>query len=688
MRPSPQHVDGPPSSWDQIAAAVVNREGVVLYWSRAAAELLGRTSADVCGKPAAHLLADASERRRAAGADRPGAPMAGLARLRHRSGDVIEVAFRVLPLESCSDVLILAAPTQCVTDRKQGVALLRALQHSSHRLALLHHSADQIGRSLDVQRTAQELVDVLVPELGDVAWVNLAEAVFDGEEPPKLVGAGDPHLRRAALAAATDAWPTTLLQAGAAIPPFRDTPALRSLQHGGAVILDPARVIALFNTPAPIESYIPEHGHSAMWAPLFARGLVLGTVSVWRTDTPAPFEPEDAVLLTEITSRAALSVDNARRYTREHRAAAALQQRLLPRATTDTPAAESAGLYIPASGGAEISGDWFDVIPLPSLRAAFVVGDVIGHGLHATATMGRLRTAIQTLADLELDPAELLTHLDDLVIRLAAEADQAQQDTVGASCLYVLYDPVTRCCTLAAAGHPAPLVIRPDRTVRILDLSPGPPLGTGGMPFETTTLELEPGSVLALYTDGLIERDHDPETGLRHLTDRLAAHCRRHPTLEALGRAVLADTAAPSPRDDVALLLVSTRALAADAVATWEFPAEPTAVARARDAATRQLTAWGLDEAAFTTELIVSELVTNAIRYAGGPIGLRLIHDDALICEVTDPSNTQPRLRRARTTDEGGRGLFLVAQLTQRWGSRYGRSGKTIWAEQQLAGPA
>ncbi|MGW4736339.1 ATP-binding SpoIIE family protein phosphatase, partial [Streptomyces shenzhenensis] len=422
-------------------------------------------------------------------------------------------------------------------------------------------------------------------------------------------------------------------------------------------------------------------------APLFARGLLLGSIDIWRTERCAPFDQQDAELLAEIASRAALSVDNARRYTREHRAAVALQQRLLPQATTDSRAADTAGVYVPAGGGAEISGDWFDVISLPSPRTAFVVGDVIGHGLAATATMGRLRAAIQTLADLELDPTELLTHLDDLVARLAAEAGPEQQDTIGATCLYALYDPISGRCSLASAGHPPPIAVQPDGTARVLEeLSPGPPLSVGGMPFETTTIDLVPGSVLALYTDGLIKHaDRDAGAGLRDLTDRLAADCRPDRPLQETGHTLLADAVESPPRDDIALLLARTRVLPPQATATWEFPPVPTIVAEARKAATLQLATWGLDDLAFTTELVVSELVTNAVRYVGcGPIGLRLIHAHVLICEVTDISNTQPRLRRARWADEGGRGLFLVAQLTARWGSRYDQSGKTIWTEQHL----
>jgi serine phosphatase RsbU (regulator of sigma subunit) len=413
---------------------------------------------------------------------------------------------------------------------------------------------------------------------------------------------------------------------------------------------------------------------------------VLGNVVVWRIDQDLPFDARDSELLSEITSRAALMIDNARRYTREHRSAAALQQQMLPRAVRNTPAAQTLGSYVPAGGGAGIGGDWFDVIPLPSLRVALVVGDVIGHGLHATATMGRLRAAVRTLADLELAPDELLTRMDDLVQRLAEEADADHRDTIGATCLYAVYDPVSGRCAIASAGHPAPALIRPDGTGGPVGLTPGPILGVGGLPFEITDIPLTPGSLLALYTDGLTERlGADPDDVARLLASAITASAPvEPPPLERLSEALVATAEDPPPRDDVTLLLARTRALPEGAVAVWEYPAEEPVVAQARKAVTRQLSAWGLDELVPETQLIVSELITNAIRYAGGPIQVRLIRESVLVCEVSDPSNTQPRLRRAHITDENGRGLFLIAHMARRWGSRYGVSGKTIWVEQSL----
>jgi len=559
---------------------------------------------------------------------------------------------------------------------------ITAQERVRRHLQLLHEAGARIGISLDVTQCAQDLVDVLVPAFADLASVDLAEAVLDGDEPPKTLGGGQTHQRRIAVAAASGTWPAGLLSPGESVAALPDHPSLRAIQHGETLIIEPEWARAQLNDSELIKLYVPERGHSLAASPLFARGLLLGGVSVWRTDRPEPFGTEDADLLKGIASRASLSVDNARRYTRERRAAIALQQQLLPRTVTSTAAAETEGFYLPADNEAEISGDWFDVLALPSLRTALVVGDVVGRGLHATATMGSLRTAVSTLADLELDPTEVLTRLDDRVQHLAKETDP---DPVGATCLYAVYDPVTRHCTLASAGHPPPIVIRPDGTAQLVEVSVGPPLGVGGMPFETTEIDLDPGSVLALYTDGLIAEDNcDFEIGIRRLRDKLVTLCRTGQALGRIGNTLLADAPRSSHRDDIVLLLARTRGLPDDAVAEWEFPADPAVVADAREAVTRQLAEWGLDELAFTTEMVASELVTNAVRYAGGPIRLRLIREDVLVCEVTDPSNTQPRLRRALWTDEGGRGLYLVAQLTARWGSRYGQRGKTIWTEQSI----
>jgi PAS domain S-box-containing protein len=559
------------------------------------------------------------------------------------------------------------------------------------RLAMLNEASARIGTTLDVETTASELVEVAAPGLADCVTVDLLEAVGLGEEPvPDAVG----PVRRTALKTVAPHTEELLYPVGTLKSFAADTPQARCLSSRRPVLE------ADFDPLDAASGLDPDRGerarslgvHSLMVVPLTARGLVLGLLTLWRYRLPEPFEEDDLTLASEFAARAALSIDNARRYTQQHRTALALQRRLLPHSFPDHPAVAIAHRYLPAGGAAGVGGDWFDVIPLSGARVALVVGDVVGHGINAAATMGRLRTAVHTLADLDLEPDEVLSHLDDLVTRLAGEQESDEEGSpgdqvVGATCLYAVYDPVSQRCSLARAGHPPPAVVTPGGNVSFPDLPAGPPLGLGGLPFEAAELELPEGSVLALYTNGLIEGDeHDVEAGLSGLSVALAGAGR---PLEETSQAVVDALLPARPIDDVALLLAQTRTLAPENVASWVLPAEPTAPAVARGLTAGQLVDWGLDEMIFTTELIVSELITNAYRYAGsGPLTLRLIHHHRLICEVSDPSSTSPHLRRARSTDEGGRGLLLVAQLTARWGTRHAREGKTVWTEQELPSPA
>ncbi|MEY9989102.1 PAS domain S-box-containing protein [Streptomyces sp. V4I8] len=553
------------------------------------------------------------------------------------------------------------------------------------RLALLNEAGARIGSTLDVARTARELAEAAVPALADALSVDLLEPVPRGEEPaPDARG----PLRRMAVRSIRPEALTVMHPEGHLFFFPDETAPTRCLAERRPV-LDPLLKDTrgwFITEPDRAEKALAIGVHSLMAVPLAARGVVLGLVCLWRSQRPEPFEEDDLTLAEEFAARAAVCIDNARRYTQQHNAAEALQRSLLPSEVPEHPAVETAHRYLPAHASTGVGGDWFDVIPLSGLRVALVVGDVVGHGMHASATMGRLRAAVHTLAHLDLAPDEVLSRLDDLVDQLATEQRQADENIpqiVGATCLYTIYDPVSRHCAMARAGHPPPTVLGPDGRVRPIDLPAGPPLGVGGLPFETAELELDEGSLIALYSDGLLLADRrDVDQGLSLLRSTLAGPS---PSLEDTCKAVEDAMMPERPADDVTLLLGRTRVLAAENVATWQLPAEPTAAGRARTLVTDRLTEWGLDELAFTTELIVSELVTNAYRYAGGPVLLRLIRDGQLICEVSDTSSTSPHLRQARGTDEGGRGLFLVAQLSERWGTRYGRNRKTIWAEQPLS---
>jgi len=561
-------------------------------------------------------------------------------------------------------------------------------QHvAQERLALLNEASIRIGSTLNLARTAQELADVAVPDLADFVTVDLLPAIEGGEDP----WAGSPPspvmLRRVAHQSVLDGCPEAVIPRGKVATYPDDSPAAQCLATGRPLIQEvtPSGVDAWASQAPERAERVRRYGfHSVLAVPMRARGITLGVATFSRHRRPEPFEQDDLLLGEEITARAAVCVDNARRYARERSTSLTLQSSLLPQRLLRQPAVEVASRYLPASTLAGVGGDWFDVIPLSGARVALVVGDVVGHGIQASATMGRLRTAVRTLADVDLPPEELLTHLDDVVSRLSGEADNTSSLTgdIGATCLYAVYDPVSRLCTLARAGHPVPALVTPDGVVEFLDLPTGPPLGLGALPFEASEVELAEGSLLVLYTDGLVEsRGRDIDVGIELLREALL---RPDPSLESTCDTVLRTLLPERPEDDVALLVARTRALDSSHVASWDVPPEPASVAEIRKNVDRQLAAWDLNEAAFVTELVASELVTNAIRYGAPPITLRLIHDRNLICEVTDTSNTTPHLRRARTFDEGGRGLLLVAQLTQAWGTRQTRTGKTIWAEQTL----
>ncbi|MGX1122638.1 PAS domain S-box-containing protein [Streptomyces ambofaciens] len=568
-------------------------------------------------------------------------------------------------------------------------ALESTEQHRAReRLALLN-AAGAVGSTLDVVRTAEELVGLLVPRFAGFASVDLLDWVL-GTDEPLAVPSGTGELRRVAHASATEGFPTPAVHLGGHEVHPSDSPPARAVREGRVVLSGPGdpefdRWMRTREAEAPHNRPFREAVCSTLSVPLRARGITLGVALAVRTAPREPYATEDAVLAEELVSRAAVSVDNARRFARERSTALAIQHSLLPKGLPGQAAVEVAHRYLPSASAAGIGGDWFDVIPLSGTRVGLVVGDVVGHGIPSTATMGRLCTAVRTLADVDLPPDELLTHLDDLVTHLAAgdaHDGAAEIAELGATCLYAVYDPVSRRLALAAAGHPAPALLLPDGTVRLVAMTAGPPLGVGGLPFEATELELPEGSVVALYTDGLVEdRDRDVDHATAELCRALAAPAT---SLDALCDGVLKAVLPEEPGDDVALLLARTRALGEDRVRTWDVRPDPSGVAATRRSVSEQLTAWGLDDTAFVTELVVSELVTNAIRYGEPPIQLRLIRHTALICEVSDASSTSPHLRRAHAFDEGGRGLLLVAQLTQRWGSRQTDTGKTIWAEQQL----
>ncbi|MGR6968264.1 SpoIIE family protein phosphatase [Streptomyces cynarae] len=566
------------------------------------------------------------------------------------------------------EILGVLASGADVTDRE------RALW----RLSVLEEVRKRVGERLDVIAVCEELVDTVVPAFCGIAAVEVIEDVVRGEAPPLVPIKRDVPVRRAAFRGPLSAYPAgdvRLLPSGT---PFSRVltdlrPRLLSVDEDSLwLAADPACRDAIRRSGA----------HSLIVAPLALRGEALGVVSFYRHEDEEPFGDEDIAMAADVCAHAALCIDNARRYARERTIAAIVQRRLLPQRPQALATVDISHLHLP---GPEGGGAWFDAIPLAGGRTALIVGEVAGRGMAAATTMGQLRTVIHSLAALDLAPDEMMARLDDTAIRLATEraalppGDPLHRERLTAGCLIAVYDPVELTCTIVRAGLPEPVALLPDGTSTTLPVPAGPPLAdTGNAPFPATTVDLPAGSTLAIGTAALAEKVLMPSAPLRPLLDE-----GRERTVSDLCDHIAYALTNSRHTAETLMLLARVQAIPTDNVLTCPLPAGPEAAPLARAAVRDRLATWNIDEeTAFTTELIASELVGNAIRYGSPPLQLRLIHDQVLTCEVRDAVPSAPHVRHARTVDERGRGLFIIASLADHWGTRYHEGGKTVWAQQ------
>ncbi|MFD5426108.1 SpoIIE family protein phosphatase [Streptomyces sp. NPDC127084] len=585
----------------------------------------------------------------------------------------------------------VAATTIDITER----------DNAERRLDLLYRAGVTIGSTLDVFRTAQELADVAAPEMADAAVVDVLDSVLHGEAPaPGPVTAPITVRRAGSRVAGTIAQRDPIRVGDVRVMPYA-TPfagALGDLRPRLVRELGPDD-IRIARDPRWAELLREAGAHSLMAVPLTARGVVLGIAAFYRLGGSDPFDEADLELAADLVARAAVCVDNARRYTREHTLARLTQRTLVPARLPAHTALETAYAYLPVASG----GAWYDVLPLSGARVALVAGDVSGHGMGAVTTMGRLRTAVGAFAAMDLRPDALLARLDDLTVRLGNELRTMGGDEplLTASCVYAVYDPATGACALSRAGHPPPVLVRPDGHIQAAECPDGPVLGRGAGEYTTKTVRLPAGTILAFQNQGLPTADQGPATGTRapgpahgpggaeaRFAPYRSALSPQGAPLQELCDRLLAALLPDDPQDDALVLMARTRILGSDSIGCWTLPNEPASAAVSRRLVTGLLTAWGLDDLGFGTELIASELVTNAVRYSSGDIGLRLIRDTALICEVSDTSTAAPHLRHADDDDEGGRGLDMVAHISRRWGTRLTSTGKAVWTEQELPGPS
>ncbi len=548
------------------------------------------------------------------------------------------------------------------------------------RLAWLNEAGMRIGTTLDLRRTAEELAGFTVPELADGCAVDLLESVLHFQEGGSL----DPETVRPRLRATAVAETPGL---GLAPKPGEVRPSYTAYTAEGSLrtclatrkpILLTRMALSDYASVTP-NSFAAEllrrvGVHSYVGVPLIARGVLLGLANFVRAGSRPPFTRADVALVTELASRAAVSVDNARLYGREREHVVTLQRALLPRTSPNTPGLTVTSCYEPAADPATVGGDWFDVVELPTGRTALMVGDVMGRGLGAAATMGRLRSVARTLMALDIAPERLLARLD-----LAArdlEADQL------ATCLCGVYDAGAHTFRVATAGHPPPLLTGPDGTVSYLDLPAGAPLGTGVIPYDPVERPVPEGARLTFFTDGLIRsRTADVLTQLERVREVVeegvpedGSACR-----------VIWERVGADRSDDAILLTAHALPLGPrGAVYVRTLPPDGTAARQARAEVRERLPLWGLEDLVDTVELVVSELVGNALRYGHAPGELRLLRDERLTVEVSDAGPDLPQIQHAGASDETGRGLQLINMLCRRWGSCRLPEGKVVWAELDL----
>ncbi|WP_405939702.1 SpoIIE family protein phosphatase [Streptomyces sp. NBC_00726] len=550
------------------------------------------------------------------------------------------------------------------------------------RLEFLNEVSGRIGTSLDLERTIREVTSAAVPRFSDFAGTHLRAAVLAGEGFPD----GPPDV--------TTIWHRVWVEhndepgrwddtvpVGEAIAFPEHTPFFQCMVTGEPVIVPYVsgelsnRISGEFEKRdlRPLITH-----RSLLIVPLKARDVVLGFMVLMRRPGREPFDDMDRTTGAELAARAGLVLDNARMYTYQENVAETLQDSMLPNVEPRMAGCDIATRYLPGTRLGRIGGDWFDSVKLPGSRTALVVGDVMGHGLNSAAMMGQLRTAVLTMATMEMPPAQLLRNLDDLAQRLGEQ--------YLATCLYAVYDPIAGELQIANAGHIPPVLVRAeDGRAELLDLPTGAPIGVGGVAFETATVRVRPGDRLVLCTDGLVEvRGQDIGAGLAALCASAA-----HPAAsmdDACDTIIRALNTGGGRKDDVALLMARLNGIADEDVAEWQLALDPREVSRARRLVRGQLLDWELPDAVEAAELMVSELVTNAFKHGRTHhIGLRLVRTDALLCEVSDDEPAPAALLGVTDGDEFGRGLMVVSSLAREWGTSGTARGKTVWFEQALS---
>ncbi|MGW2892474.1 ATP-binding SpoIIE family protein phosphatase [Streptomyces griseoruber] len=586
-------------------------------------------------------------------------------------------------------------------DIPPGTVVMPSAGRSS--MAFVGAATRRIARGLDLDEIVMGLCRATVPTFSDAILVYLRDPLPVGDERPV---ADRVVLRLRRTDRIPEEWETESGFSALTLPPpdpvelnvelSSAVAELCEVKPGGALadVLrgvrpvfadDPAARAALPELLGEDSTLVIPAGGRAILASLRGRRRVIGAAVFLRRPERIPFENDDLLVAAQLATHSALGIDKAVLYDRETYIAGELQRTMLPERLPRLTGVQLAFRYLLAAETARVGGDWYDAIPLPGSRVALVIGDVMGHSMMSAAIMGQLRTTAQNLAGLDLPPQEVLHHLDEQAQRLGTDRM--------ATCLYAVYDPIAHLITIANAGHLPPVLLHPGGRAEVLRVPPGAPIGVGGVDFEAVELDAPANATLLLYTDGLVEsRLRDATTGIEQLREKLEAGAQltdpnHPPPLEALCDEVLDMLGSGDRDDDIALLAARFDGIMPSDVAYWFLEPEDAAPRQARQMLRRALDRWGMEDLTDAAELLVSEVVTNAVRYASRPVSLRVLRTDVLRCEVGDDVPQLPRHRQSGAMDETGRGLIVVNKLAQRWGATRLSTGKVVWFELALPAP-
>lgn len=438
------------------------------------------------------------------------------------------------------EVRLIAAEEHLAAERARSDAWRRqTAELADPAPTWVREAGPRIGTTLDVVATAEELCQALVPRIADAACVDLVALQTDLAGRPTARPNDNTLWKRVARACNERSGDWQNLDGREAH--LRALP--RSTPQGLALQTD-RPVVAQAVGGELAEAIGCAAADSLLAYPLTAHGTGLGVLTLLRTPEWPPFNDADADYLSELATRAARSLDHARLNQAGPKAARELQRSMLPHGRPDVVGVQVAFRYLPADP-TRVGGDWFDAIQLSDNRVGLIIGAVMGaSGLRSIAVMGRFRAAVQTLMALDLPPGQILHRLDDIARGLGDDL---------ATCLYALYDPANRTCTLANAGHAQPVLVQPDGRTKPLNLPVGTPIGAGGTPPVAQEIAVDDGSMLVLCTDGLVKAiGDDIGQGLVALCADLIGH-QQHP--DDACDTILARACSAPIKDDLTLLV-------------------------------------------------------------------------------------------------------------------------------------